>query len=104
MNNPTASPTFRRVIVSQPLLLDEISSGVRLERFQPGGIKGPNGEVFFKTPGGQTFSEQVHVGGEGDAFQLGISHVRMPPNQYWPLHWHDAVTVVLCLEGTCLIG
>jgi hypothetical protein len=28
----------------------------------------------------------------------------MPPNQYWPLHWHDAVTVVLCLEGTCLIG
>jgi hypothetical protein len=104
MNTRATNSPFRRVIVPQRYLSEEISSGVRLEKFQPGGIQGPNGEVFFKTPGGQTYSEQVHVGGESDAFQLGISHVRMPPNQYWPLHWHDAVTVVLCLEGTCLIG
>jgi hypothetical protein len=28
----------------------------------------------------------------------------MPPNQLWPMHWHDCWTVVVVIEGGCLIG
>jgi hypothetical protein len=35
---------------------------------------------------------------------LMLPDIRMPPNQVWPLHWHDCWTVVLVVEGTCLVG
>lgn len=96
--------SWRRVIVPQKYLSEEILPGVVFEQFHPGGINGPNDEVLMETPGGQTFSEQVHLGTSDNDFELGISHIRMPANQVWPIHWHDCWTVVLCLEGTCMVG
>jgi hypothetical protein len=34
----------------------------------------------------------------------GIPDIRMPPNQLWPMHWHDCWTLVIVIEGKCLIG
>ena len=28
----------------------------------------------------------------------------MPPNQYWPLHWHDSWIAIVVLDGSCLVG
>jgi hypothetical protein len=81
-----------------------LSSGVTHERFYPGGKEGPNGEVHADVPGGQTWSDIVLLGDREDAFQLLLPDIRMPPNQYWPLHWHDTWTAVLLLEGRCCIG
>jgi hypothetical protein len=82
----------------------ELSPGVRLERFYPGGKNGPNGEVLFDTPGGQTWADNFLLGDQSDAFQMLVPDIRLPANQVWPLHWHDCWTFVLVLEGQCLIG
>jgi hypothetical protein len=81
-----------------------IAPGVTLESFYPGGKNGPNREVHADVPGGQTWSDMLLLGSSEDAFQLLLPDIRMPPNQYWPLHWHDAWTAVLLLEGQCCIG
>ncbi len=94
-----------RVIVPQKKYYsEELLPGVLFEQFHPGGKDGPNGEVHFDTPGGQTWSEYVLLGDPGGAFQTLIPDIRMPPNQLWPLHWHDTWTVVLILEGKCVLG
>lgn len=96
---------MQRTIVPQgPFSSEEIASGVTLEQFYPGGLKGPNGEADFETMGGQNWTNVHTLGTEADTFQMMLPDIRMPPNQYWPLHWHDCWTVVLIVEGSCLIG
>ena len=96
---------MQRVIVptggyhSEPL-----SPGVLLGRFYPGGKDGPNGELHFDLPGGQTWTDSILIGDQDDPFQILVPDIRMPANQYWPLHWHDCWTAVVILEGRCLIG
>jgi hypothetical protein len=75
-----------------------------LRQLHPGGKDGPNGEVHLDLPGGQAWSEHVPVGDPADPFQMLVPDIRMPANQLWPLHWHDCWTVVLVLEGQCLVG
>jgi hypothetical protein len=67
-------------------------------------MQGPDGIVRNEIPGGQTWSEIVMLGTERDDFIMGVPDIRLPPNQIWPLHWHDCWTVVVILEGRCLIG
>jgi len=94
-----------RVITAQTRFhSEEISPGVRLERFHPGGRFGPNDEVRLATEGGQGWSEIVLLGGPSDPFTMMLPDIRLPANQFWPLHWHDCWTVVLVVEGTCLVG
>jgi quercetin dioxygenase-like cupin family protein len=96
---------IRRVIVPQERYYsEELSPGVLFAKFYPGGKEGPNGEVHYDTPGGQTWSEYVVLGDPSDAFQMLVPDIRMPANQLWPLHWHDSWTVVLVLEGKCIVG
>lgn len=83
---------------------EEIVDGVFWERFYPGGKDGPNGEVLFETPGGQTWTDYVLLGNPNDEFQLMWPDVRLAANQLWPLHWHDTWTFVLIVEGICCIG
>jgi quercetin dioxygenase-like cupin family protein len=96
---------LKRVIVPPARFRSEtLSPGVRLEQLHPGGKEGPNGEVRLPIRGGQAWSEYVLVGDPGDPFQLLVPDIRIPPNQVWPLHWHDCWTVVLVLEGQCVVG
>lgn len=94
----------RVIIPDRRYYSDEILPGVTLEKFYPGGKDGPNGETHFNTIGGQAWSEIIMLGGADDAFQMALPDIRMPRNQFWPLHWHDCWTVVLIVEGECLIG
>jgi hypothetical protein len=94
----------RSIGPAQPFHAEEIAPGVVLRRLHPGGSGGPNGETRNDFPGGQTWSEYYNLGSEEDAFTMMVPDVRMPPNQLWPLHWHDCWTVVVILEGNCLIG
>jgi hypothetical protein len=95
----------RRVIVPpQKYHSEELSPGVVFNRFYPGGKEGPNGEIHYDKPGGQAWTEYMLLGSREDPFQLLLPDIRMPANQYWPLHWHDAWTVVLVLEGSCVVG
>jgi quercetin dioxygenase-like cupin family protein len=100
-----AFDNIRRVIVPAGRYAStEIAPGVLLEQLHPGGKEGPNREIHFDTPGGQAWSEYVLVGDPADPFQILVPDVRMPANQLWPLHWHDTWTVVLVLEGQCVLG
>jgi hypothetical protein len=83
---------------------EQVSPGVWLERFYPGGKAGPHGEVLSALPGGQGWTEAFVLGGAADPFQMLVPDIRLPANQFWPLHWHDCWTAVLILEGQCLIG
>lgn len=82
----------------------ELAPGLFLESMYPGGLKGPNQECDNEVMGGQTFSDVIYLGDDTDDFQIMLPDIRMPPNQYWPLHWHDCWTVVLVVEGNCMIG
>lgn len=96
---------MRRIVVPEKRCLsEELAPGVLHQRFWPGGIDGPYGELGFPTPGGQGWSESFLLGSSDDAFQMLIPDIRLPANQYWPLHWHDCWTAVIVLEGQCLIG
>lgn len=96
---------MQRTIVPESRFHSEpIAPGVSLERFYPGGREGPNHECLMPTPGGQTWSDMLVLGCEEDDFQMMIPDIRMPANQYWPMHWHDCWTVVFLLEGECRIG
>ena len=33
-----------------------------------------------------------------------IPDIRMAPNQYWPIHWHDCWIAVIVMDGECLVG
>jgi hypothetical protein len=94
----------RTIVPEARYFSKEIAPGVFHQKFHPGGIDGPNDEVLLPTPGGQSWSEIIAVGEPGDEFHMVLPDIRMPPNQYWPLHWHDCWTVVLIVEGQCCIG
>lgn len=94
----------RTIVPTERFSSKEISPGLFLEKFYPGGLKGPNQECDNEVDGGQTWTDVVYLGNEEDGFQVMLPDIRMPPNQYWPLHWHDCWTVVLVVEGSCMIG
>lgn len=94
----------RTIVPAERYRSEELSPGVTLASFYPGGKDGPNKECLLPTRGGQTWSDMLFLGGPDDAFQVTIPDIRLPANQYWPLHWHDCWTAVLVLEGSCLIG
>jgi hypothetical protein len=94
----------RTIVPQQDCLVETLAPGLTLRRLHPGGLGGPDGEVGWPTPGGQTWSESILLGGRDDAFQMLIPDIRLPANQLWPLHWHDCWTLVLVLEGSCCIG
>ncbi|MDR2857166.1 MAG: hypothetical protein LBV50_04890 [Novosphingobium sp.] len=95
---------IRSMVPPQHFHEEPIAPGVTLRRLYPGGLKGPNGETARDIPGGQTWSESILLGSPGDDFLMCIPDIRMPPNQLWPMHWHDCWTVVVVIEGKCLIG
>lgn len=94
----------RTIVPQHDCLVESLGPGLTLRRLYPGGLDGPNGEIALPTPGGQTWSESVMLGGRSEPFQMLIPDIRLPANQLWPLHWHDCWTLVLVLEGTCCIG
>jgi quercetin dioxygenase-like cupin family protein len=81
-----------------------MGDGVTFTRLQPGGLAGPHGEVLRDVPGGVHWRDLWRIGEDSDEFKMAIPDIRMPPNQYWPMHWHDEWIAVLVLDGTCLIG
>lgn len=82
----------------------EVSPGIMLDRIQPGGRDGPNCEVRSAFPGGRVWTDSWILGTADDDFQLMVPDIRLPPNQHWPLHWHDCWIAVVVLDGTCLVG
>ena len=94
----------RSMVPSESFHLEEIAPGVTLRRLYPGGLKGPNNETAIDIPGGQTWSESFALGAPEDDFVMLVPDIRLPPNQIWPMHWHDCWTVVVVLEGKCQIG
>jgi hypothetical protein len=95
----------RRTIVPEfPHRERMLAPGVTLRSLYPGGMAGPNGETSYDIPGGQTWSESLLLGTDTDDFSMCIPDIRLPPNQLTPMHWHDCWTVVVILEGKCLIG
>jgi len=92
-----------RYIVSEPPMT-EVAPGIQLSEIAPGGKQGPNGEVLLPTRGGQVWLESWLLGSDADPFRLAIPDVRMPANQYWPMHWHDCWIAVIVLDGECLVG
>lgn len=83
---------------------EEVAPGVFLERFYPGGKEGPNSECLWAKPGGQGWTDSILLGNPEGGFQLMWPDIRLPANQYWPLHWHDCWTAVIVVEGQVLIG
>lgn len=82
----------------------DVRNGVTFTRLQPGGVNGPHDEVLNDIPGGQVWQDSWILGDEDDAFRMGIPDIRMPPNQLWPLHWHDEWIAVVLLAGSALVG
>lgn len=95
---------IRSMVPPETFHEEPIAPGVTLRRLYPGGLKGPNGETSRDIPGGQTWSESFLLGSPADDFVMCVPDIRMPPNQIWPMHWHDCWTVVVVIEGKCLIG
>jgi hypothetical protein len=83
---------------------EALSDGLFLHRIQPGGRRGPHDEVLRETPGGQGWAQYFRLGDETDAFHMTIPDIRMPANQYWPLHWHDCWIAVIVLDGSVCVG
>lgn len=83
---------------------EQLAPGLWLDRLQPGGRRGPADQVLTETPGGQVWTDMFLLGTQDDAFQMMVPDIRMPANQYWPLHWHDCWIAVVILDGSCLIG
>jgi hypothetical protein len=96
----------RTIVPSEPFYAEQIAPGITFRRLYPGGMRGPNGEVHNDVAGGQTWSDIVMLGDQGRDREsiFALPDIRLPPNQIWPLHWHDCWTVVVVLEGRCLIG
>jgi len=98
------SHPVRSMVPAGPFHTEAIAPGVTLRRLYPGGLAGPDRVVLGDIPGGQTWSENFMLGGPEDDFIMLVPDIRMPPNQLWPMHWHDCWTVVVVVEGKCLIG
>lgn len=98
------TPTVRSLVPSEHFHVEDIAPGVTLRRLYPGGMLGPDNVTRNDIPGGQTWAEFIALGTEEDDFIYALPDIREPPNQFWPMHWHDCWTVVVVLEGKCLIG
>jgi hypothetical protein len=83
---------------------ESLAAGLTRSRIEPGGRAGPNRETRSEVPGGLVWNDIWFLGAPGDAFQTIIPDIRLPPNQYWPLHWHDCWIAVVIVDGVCLIG
>lgn len=94
----------RSMVPSEHFHVQQIAPGVLQRWLYPGGMAGPNGETRRDIPGGQTWSEAILLGTPEDDFIMCIPEIRMPPNQLYPLHWHDCWTAVALIEGKCTIG
>lgn len=94
----------RSIVPKEHFHVQQLAPGVMLRRLHPGGMIGPNAETRYDIPGGQTWSEAVMLGTPEDDFIMCIPEIRMPPNQLYPLHWHDCWTAVALIEGKCTIG
>ena len=94
----------RSLVPSEPFHCEQIAPGITFRRLYPGGMRGPNGESMNDIAGGQTWSDIIMLGDPDRDAIFAIPDIRLPPNQTWPLHWHDCWTVVVVLEGRCLIG
>ncbi|HZS15656.1 MAG TPA: hypothetical protein VFC09_13750 [Candidatus Dormibacteraeota bacterium] len=82
-----------------------ISRGVRLARLKPGGKDGPDGVVRDSDElCGYQWSERFLLGSPDAPWRMAIPDIRMPANQFWPMHWHDCWIAVVVLDGTVLIG
>jgi hypothetical protein len=84
--------------------VEALAPGITRSRLEPGGRSGPNDETRMGTPGGQGWNDIWLLGTEHDAFMTIIPDIRLPPNQLWPLHWHDCWIAVVIVDGMCLIG
>lgn len=95
---------WQRVISPRRPAAEQLAPGIGLSSILPGGRRGPGGECLANIPGGQTWKDTWLLGSEADPFQLAVPDIRMPANQYWPLHWHDCWIAVIILEGNCIMG
>src|ERR1700712_4153694 len=93
-----------QITIYAPTDNDELAPGVRLQAMQPGGRKGPNDSVLRTVPGGAVWTQSFGLGDENDDFTMSIPDIRMPPNQIWPLHWHDCWIAVVVVDGSCIAG
>ena len=96
--------TERSMVPAEHFHEEEIAPGVTFRRLYPGGMAGPNRECYNDKPGGQTWSESFMFGEPDDDVIMCVPDIRLPPQQFFPLHWHDCWTVVAVIEGKCLIG
>jgi quercetin dioxygenase-like cupin family protein len=95
---------FDTAMVFSDKHIELLAPGVTRSRLEPGGRFGPQGETRMSTPGGQGWNDIWLLGTEHDPFMTIIPDIRLPPNQLWPLHWHDCWIAVVIVEGLCLIG
>jgi hypothetical protein len=94
----------RSMVPDGPYKVEDVAPGVIKRTLYPGGMLGPDEATRNEIPGGQTWSEIIMLGDEQEDFIYALPDIRMPPNQLWPMHWHDCWTVVVVVEGGCLIG
>jgi hypothetical protein len=86
-------------------LSEPVAPGVVRSRLEPGGKNGPDDVVRNSTQiGGGAWTQMWALGRPEDPWRLLIPDIRMAPNQYWPLHWHDCWTVVVVVDGNLLLG
>jgi hypothetical protein len=95
---------MQRTFVNPDRPSQAIAPGVTLEQLAPGGKAGPHGETLSDVVGGLVWSDIFLLGDPADAFQVTVPDLRMPANQYWPMHWHDCWIAIVVLEGRCLVG
>ena len=95
---------FDTTMVFADKRFEPLAPGITRSRLEPGGRFGPNGETRMPTPGGQAWTDIWLLGSEHDPFMTMIPDIRLPPNQLWPLHWHDCWIAVVIVDGLCLIG
>jgi hypothetical protein len=93
-----------RSMVFQKPAPARLGEGLWLDRIQPGGRDGPNREVLSDFPGGRVWTDSWLLGDASSDFHMLIPDIRLPANQFWPLHWHDCWIAVVILDGSCLIG
>ena len=96
--------TERSMVPAENFHEEEIAPGITFRRLYPGGMAGPKRECYIDKPGGQTWSEGFTFGAAHDDFVMTVPDIRLPPQQFFPMHWHDCWTVVLITEGKCMIG
>jgi hypothetical protein len=94
----------RSMVPEEHYHAEDVAPGITLRRFYPGGMAGPNRETYRDIPGGQVWSEAFVLGSESDDRIMCVPDIRMPPNQMFPMHWHDCWTVVVVTEGKCMLG